>query len=156
MNELIRRVETLERSNRLLRRWCGAALALSLIAVAAGQMGTGRAASVPTQIEAQAFVLKDAAGNIRAALSTAGNYSASLVLVGDGSTANFAMSKDSVPQMVLSQNDGPGVMVSADTESAMMTAHDGKTAAAASIGVVGKEPSFSLTDHAGKKTPYQR
>jgi len=54
------RVDRLEAENRRLRRWGGAALVLALAVAALGQ-----SAPHGTTVEAQQFVLKDAAGKVR-------------------------------------------------------------------------------------------
>ena len=123
-NDVVRRIERLERESR---RWRGVALVLGLLLAAAGVMGQAKTGRT---VEATRFVLKDSANRVRAEL-----------VAQERSVALRFKDEGGIPRLTVGTEDGTSVVVLNDRAGAV----------AANVAVLPHgAPGLTLYDPAGK------
>jgi len=125
LSELDRRLEALERQNRALKRWGGAALAC---AVALGL--TSMASTVCKTVWAERFVLQDASGRDRARLTayeTGGVPKLALLDEQGENVVTLGVSDDGAAYLELRGKDGP-------VRSHLVVSAEGRTTLAPAAG----------------------
>ena len=105
VSELVRRLESLERQNRSLKRWGGAALACTLV------LGlSSMASSMCKTVWAERFVLQDSSGRERGhfdAYETGGAAKLALLNAKGQNVVTLGVSDEGTPYFELQGKDGP-------------------------------------------------
>jgi hypothetical protein len=145
MQTILRRIETVEKENRQLRR-----IGLSVVLMAIVVFGMGQASPTPT-VEASKFVLRDTQGRARAELG----------MDMDNPTLTFHDSRG-YPLIALTADDEPFLVLNRAGNEEQVTLTAGKDVYGltlfgkerrkrAMVAVHNDSPAFSLFDEAGKE-----
>lgn len=143
LQAVVERLEKVEKENRILKRFC---LAILLMLGAAVVMGQARPVRI---VEAESFVLKDSAGQVRARLAVDAPGKPMLSFLGDGRVQAALVGGDE-PGLTLNRNGSDDQVVLSATRAQIGLGIYQK-AIRAGLAVINGVPGLDLFDENGEK-----